>query len=186
MKKEKKFYQKWWFWVITFVVVVSIGNAITRPGRIKDLNNKISNIDMSDTSSALLVLDSLYMRHKIDTGDTDFGPLVKEIKSKMISLGKDPDYVAPKTSEEILRFQLSAWDGSLPPLVDVVKEAMHDPDSYDHSITTYLKTKNDSTDFLITMEYRGNNAFGAKVKNKVRCIYNIKTRQIRDVRTVDN
>ncbi|HLS37942.1 MAG TPA: hypothetical protein VK023_06675 [Sphingobacterium bovisgrunnientis] len=141
---------------------------------------------MSDTSNALLVLDSLYMRHKNDTSDTDFGTLVEEIKSKMISLGKDPDYVAPKTSEEILRFQLSAWDGSLPPLVDVVKEAMHDPDSYDHSRTTYIQTKNDSTDFLISMEYRGKNAFGAVVKNQVKCIYNINTRGIRDLRTVEN
>lgn len=126
--KEKKFYQKWWFWAICLFIVITIINS----------NNEVS--EKSNVENVVKI----------------------------------------ESSEEKLLKKLSAWDGSLRPLVDIVKENMKDPDSFDHDKTTYLQTKNDSTDFLIKMTYRGKNSFGAVVKNSVRCIYNINSENIRD------
>lgn len=98
----------------------------------------------------------------------------------MMSLGKDPDYEAPKiiTKESIMVNSLSAWDGSLPAFVDVIKENMNDPDSFEHIKTECRKTKEDSPEFVITMYYRGKNAFGAKIKTSSRCIYNVDSKEI--------
>lgn len=190
MKKEKKFYKKLWFWLICVVLIGGIINEIIRNKEIKSYKYLMNSIDLSDTSKALYVLDSLYKSKERYGNDTDFGPLRDSVKQLMISLGKDPDYipkkqVSPKivTKEEKMLDALSKWDGSLPPLVEVVKEAMNDPDSYKHEKTTYIQTKVDSTDFLITMIYRGKNAFGGVVKNTVKCVYNVDSKSIRDIRS---
>ena len=72
----------------------------------------------------------------------------------------DPEKVRKETIER----QFSAWDGSHRNLVRVVKEAMHDPDSFDHIKTVYW----DRGDKLVVkMDFRGKNTFGALVKNTV-------------------
>lgn len=186
MKQEKKFYQKWWFWVLCFFVVVMIGNAINRPKEIKTLKETIATLDYSDTVTALKVLDSIYKVRKSYIDDTDFGPMVKLVKAKMIELGKDPDYVAPKpqkaiSAEKQLHDQMSAWDGSLPPLVEVVKDNMNDPKSFEHDKTLYRQTAADSLEFIMTMTFRGKNAFGGVVKNVASARYNARTKTLTDV-----
>lgn len=182
---KKKWFQKWWVWLIIVFTVISIGNTITRPGRIKDLKEAVNSVNMSDTSQALITLEKLYRENKIEYDDSEIGPIVSDIKNKMVLLGKDPDYVAPKVvpTEELLNKQLSAWDGSLPPLVNLVKEAMNDPDSFEHDKTLYLKSTKDSNEFVITMTYRGKNAFNAKVREQIKCLYNVQTKRISNIIT---
>ncbi|MEN9461368.1 MAG: hypothetical protein RIS84_1388 [Pseudomonadota bacterium] len=56
----------------------------------------------------------------------------------------------------------SRWDGSLRSLETLIKNAMNDPDSYQHVETKYV----DNGDHLIVIAtFRGKNKFGAVVKN---------------------
>lgn len=87
------------------------------------------------------------------------------------------------TTEDILQGDLSPWDGSLAPLVDFVKESMKDPESFEHDKTLYLQSTKDSNEFVITMNYTGTNSFNAKVKSSVKCLYNVKTKEISNVIT---
>lgn len=64
-----------------------------------------------------------------------------------------------------LETQFSLWDGSHSNLTQVIKQAMNDPDSYEHVETTYW----DMNDHLVVMtKYRGKNAFGGKVSGMVK------------------
>ncbi len=69
-----------------------------------------------------------------------------------------------KIRKDKIERQFSAWDGSHQNLVRVVKEAMHDPDSFDHLKTVYWD-KGDK--LVVKMDFRGKNTFGALVKNTV-------------------
>ncbi|MCF7944250.1 MAG: hypothetical protein K9L75_01775 [Spirochaetia bacterium] len=74
----------------------------------------------------------------------------------------------PMTEEEkrkvLLEQQFSAWDGSHRELTKVIKEAMHNPKTYEHIQTSYI----DKGDHLIVItEYRGSNMFGAIIKDSV-------------------
>ena len=75
----------------------------------------------------------------------------------------------PKTPQEEREDQLSkyfsAWDGSNPTLERLIKNAMSDPDSYEHIETVYW----DMTDHIIVRTvYSGNNAFGERVKKFIK------------------
>lgn len=64
--------------------------------------------------------------------------------------------------KDIVEKQFSDWDGSHIKLTKLIKENMHDPNSYEHIETKYK----DNIDFIfVTTKYRGKNAFGAKVIN---------------------
>tara|TARA_R110002050_G_scaffold228586_1_gene364218 strand:+ start:495 stop:1190 length:696 start_codon:yes stop_codon:yes gene_type:complete len=77
-----------------------------------------------------------------------------------------PDvYQLPPTREEIIESQFSAWDGSHRNLEKYIKKNMNDPDSYEHVQTVYW----DQGDYLVVKTtFRGNNAFGGKVKNDIK------------------
>jgi len=72
----------------------------------------------------------------------------------------------PKTERQIeVEKQFSAWDGSHNGLTKLIKDAMNDPNSYEHVETVFW----DKNDHLIVMTtYRGKNAFGGVVKNFVK------------------
>ena len=59
---------------------------------------------------------------------------------------------------------LSAWDGSHREFVRLVKKRMNDPDSFEHVETRVTPVQNDGK-HVITMQFRGRNAFGGIVKN---------------------
>ncbi len=64
-----------------------------------------------------------------------------------------------------LESAFSSWDGSHRAVTKLVKESMHDPDSYKHVSTKYW----DRGDHLIVItEFRGKNAYGGTVKNTVK------------------
>lgn len=65
-----------------------------------------------------------------------------------------------KHRKELINKQFSQWDGSHIKLEQIIKESMHDPDSYKHVETRY----SDKGDHLIVItKYRGANAFGGIV-----------------------
>ncbi len=65
---------------------------------------------------------------------------------------------------EQLRPIFSGWDGSVRSLVTSVKASMHNPDSFEHVKTTYV----DAGDHLeVAMTFRGTNAFGGIVTNRI-------------------
>ena len=72
----------------------------------------------------------------------------------------------PKTERQIeVEKQFSAWDGSHNGLTKLIKDAMNDPNSYEHVETVFW----DQKEYLIVMTtYRGKNAFGGVVKNFVK------------------
>lgn len=70
-----------------------------------------------------------------------------------------------KKEQKKLENQFSAWDGSHQNLTKMIKQAMNDPDSYEHVETKYW----DMNDHLVIMtKYRGKNAFGGKVLGMVK------------------
>ncbi|WP_312363976.1 hypothetical protein [Sphingobacterium sp.] len=183
MRSKNKFYQKWWFWLLCVFGIGGVLNLLDKPKEIDAFRDKIRSVNLSDTISALTALDSLYRKDFVFRTDAEYLALKDSIKSLMILLGKDPDYVAPKivTKESKLLKSLSSWDGSLPPFVEIIKNNMNDPESFDHVNTYYLQSKKDSSDFIITMVYRGKNAFGAKIKGSNSCVYNVDTKQIKNI-----
>lgn len=91
-------------------------------------------------------------------------------KNKVISYTKkikeeEKNRLAAEAREEEIKIQFSAWDGSHRNLERVIKEAMNDPDSYEHDKTVYW----DRGDHLVVqMTYRGRNGFGGMVRNFVK------------------
>jgi hypothetical protein len=64
----------------------------------------------------------------------------------------------------MVKDQFSPWDGSHMKLVRAVKRDMNDDSSFDHIATSYLFKNNI---MYVLMQYRGKNAFGAKMKASV-------------------
>lgn len=69
-----------------------------------------------------------------------------------------------KNKKWIEKNLFSLWDGSHIGLVKYVKKNMNDPKSYEHVETKY---KDNGTHIYINMTFRGNNAFGGKVINRI-------------------
>ena len=66
--------------------------------------------------------------------------------------------------------QFSAWDGSHVKLVRLVKNAMNDPSTFEH-VGTEFWVMDDH--IVVTMTYRGSNAFGAVVKGFIKASYSM-------------
>ncbi|MDR0228197.1 MAG: hypothetical protein LBI72_03945 [Flavobacteriaceae bacterium] len=84
----------------------------------------------------------------------------------------------PKTEKQIeIEKHFSAWDGSHIELTQQIKQAMNDPDSYEH-IETKFWDVNDH--LVIRTVYSGKNAFGGRVKNaiKVKATYDGKILEV--------
>lgn len=80
--------------------------------------------------------------------------------------------------KEKIEDQFSAWDGSHRKLEDYIERNMHDPDSYEHVETVYW----DRGDHLVVRTtFRGNNAFGGKVKNSVKAKVSIEDGEILEI-----
>ena len=74
----------------------------------------------------------------------------------------------PKTTEELKKERIecgfSTWDGSHKALTKLIKEKMNDPGSYQHVQTFYAEI---GGNLRVTTTFRGKNAFGALVLNRV-------------------
>ena len=87
---------------------------------------------------------------------------------------KYDNYVAskkPKTAHEIKEEKIeklfSAYDGHHYGLTRMIKNAMHDPSSYDHIATRHECDTDTCNSLLVRTSYRGKNAFGAIVKGRI-------------------
>lgn len=70
-----------------------------------------------------------------------------------------------KKRKDLIEKQFSGWDGSHRALEKAIRNAMNDPNSFEHVETLYL----DLDDHLIvTTKYRGKNAFGGMVPGMVK------------------
>ena len=68
------------------------------------------------------------------------------------------------TRAEIIDNQFSPWDGSHIKLTKKIKEQMNDPDSFEHIETRFKDLGNE---IVVQESFRGKNAFGGLVINKV-------------------
>jgi hypothetical protein len=74
----------------------------------------------------------------------------------------------PKTREQRIESQFSAWDGSHRKLERYVKSQMNDPGSYEHVKTKYRifsPTSEFPGHIVVSTTYRGKNVFGGVVSN---------------------
>ncbi|MGE4299475.1 MAG: zinc-ribbon domain-containing protein [Desulfovibrionaceae bacterium] len=84
--------------------------------------------------------------------DTSSGQVVKSQNAR------------PETRKERIEKSFSAWDGSHRGLERLIKQAMNDPDSYEHVSTTY---SDQGSELIVRTTFRGKNAFGGVVINSV-------------------
>jgi hypothetical protein len=72
--------------------------------------------------------------------------------------------------EERIKAQFHPWDGSHIKLERLIKNAMNDPESYEHVDSGYI---DNSDSIIVRTTYRGRNAFGGVVKNFVKAKVNL-------------
>lgn len=143
----------------------TVHNKAKEKSLLKELND--ITIDPSNFNRLASIYQQLYT---ID-------PNSKDYKKNAEYYAKKVKIVEDKKKEEALKKQIaeqrkkqietqfSSWDGSHRGLEKVVKDAMNDPDSYEHVETRYI----DNGNYLIVItSFRGKNAFGGVVKNTVR------------------
>jgi len=85
------------------------------------------------------------------------------------------DLRATKKRRDDIEEQFSAWDGSHRALTKYVKEQMNDPDSFEHVETKYWDMKDH---LIVSMTFRGKNAFGGTVKNIVKAKVSLDGKQL--------
>lgn len=124
--------------------------------RTKVLEASLKKVPVADTQQFLTVYQELFKLNpdnKIYKERSEFYAehLQKEKQKKLDQLAR----------HQQIEKAFSAWDGSVPQLVELVKKSMNDPDSYKHDETRYI----DRGDHLIVyMSYRGTNKFGGVVR----------------------
>lgn len=109
--------------------------------------------------------EDLAERRRILLQMTQLDPANKEWRARLANLDQG---LALQAARDRRREQLSpifsGWDGSVRALVEAVKASMNDPKTFEHVKTTYV----DAGDHLeVTMTFRGTNAFGGVVTNRV-------------------
>ncbi len=110
------------------------------------------------------------MRSEVDNKDAFVKERDEKIKKDEIFLEERRKYseeshkqeIQDNYRKEIVEKQFNKWDGSHIKLTKLIKDNMHDPDSYEHIETKFRDNKNS---IFVTTKYRGKNAFGAKVIN---------------------
>ncbi len=94
---------------------------------------------------------------------------------------KEPEKTAEELYDMWLKAQFNTWDGTHIALVSLVKTTMHDPDSFVHVETKYLRLKTEEhveqagngaeiDDVYLYMTFRGRNAFGGKILSDVEAL----------------
>jgi len=76
-----------------------------------------------------------------------------------------PTLTVEELRKKNIEAQFSLWDGSHNKSVELIKDNMNDPKSFEHDETTYF----DQEDHLIVVTtFRGKNAFGGVITNTMR------------------
>jgi len=85
---------------------------------------------------------------------------------------------AKEARKKLIEKQFSGWDGSHYRFERLIKQAMNDPDSYEHVETRYLDM---GSHIRVYCTFRGRNAFGGMVKNTKVADFDINGNFIREV-----
>lgn len=93
-------------------------------------------------------------------------PVKTEVKKEEVKeVKKTPEEIEKEKHDKWIENQFSAWNGSHKALVELIKENMNDPKSFEHVETKYRVENND---LIIVMQYRGKNAFNATITEYVK------------------
>lgn len=115
--------------------------------------------------------DSIVETSQSSTAINEIAKLEKELENNKLTKVQREEIEIEIKSIRTLEFadkNISAWDRSNPKLVSATKKRMENPDSFEHIETTF-DYKKDMVE--ATMTFRGNNAFGGKVLNVVKGIF---------------
>jgi len=82
-------------------------------------------------------------------------------------LAEEKANIAKNNRTKLIEKQFSSWDGSHRGLTRLIKESMHNPDSYEHVETRF---RDDGKSIFVITEYRGTNAFGGTVVGSISAI----------------
>lgn len=136
----------------------------TRLAKIADLTKQLSSVGATDYDQAFTIYAQL----------VSLEPTNKLYKQKLDRFVKARDEKAAKEAEALaasqakaerkkkIEAQFSGWSGAHYAFERLIKQAMNDPDSYDHVETRYI----DKGSFIrVVCTFRGKNAFGGMVKN---------------------
>lgn len=82
----------------------------------------------------------------------------------------------------VIKEQFSAWDGSHRQSIEAIKKVMNDPDSFDHDETRYrINLKDENPHMIVITSFRGNNAFGGKVLQRMQTKVDLWTGNVLDM-----
>jgi hypothetical protein len=76
-----------------------------------------------------------------------------------------PTMTVEASRKKNIEAQFSLWDGSHNKSVELIKDNMNDPKSFEHDETTYFDQENH---LIIVTTFRGKNAFGGVITNTIR------------------
>lgn len=158
-------------------------NGVERAGKLLELNAESLTIEVTngsftfrrndvrqDSRSKLFVAD--YVENKSQLEISKEMAVFKEQYRKYEELLADKKEIddamanaaQQKERNEKFAANLSGWDGSLKSLKRHTENAMHDPDSFEHIQTRFVPA---GENFIVKMDFRGKNAFGALVRNSI-------------------
>lgn len=104
-------------------------------------------------------------------------------KSCCNEISEAPSNSRPKTTEELIQSQFSAWDGAHIKLERMIKASLNDPDSYEHDASTYVKNADGS--LRVTTQFRAKNAFGGMVRQSAIADFTVQGDYIRTVKEIN-
>ncbi|WP_272233751.1 hypothetical protein [Pseudomonas syringae] len=132
----------------------------TIAGLLKDLKT----LNAADYTKAISLYTSLLQLEPANKAyQQNLERFKKAEASRQAKIEADQQAAAARASRiKQIESQFSQWDGSHRTFERLIKQAMNDPDSYDHVDTRYV----DKGKFIrVYCTFRGKNAFGGTVKN---------------------
>ncbi|KAA8698572.1 hypothetical protein [Pseudomonas cannabina] len=135
-----------------------------RKDKIAGLLADLKTVDAADYTKAMSLYTSLL---ELDPSNKTYQQSLERFKkaeaSRQSKIEADQQAAAARASRtKQIESQFSPWDGSHRTFERLIKQAMNDPDSYDHVDTRYV----DKGKFIrVYATFRGKNAFGGTVKN---------------------
>ena len=160
-KKQKT----WGIIIAVLVVLVIIGNLTKEPRNYATEANKLIEKLRNPTSEELLISDyqkaEMLYKEMQQVNDSTDAFIIAQIELEALITHKEQN-IKSETEKLKIKKLFSSWDGSNISLERYIKSQMNDPKSYEHVKTTY-QIKDDK--LVVYTEFRGKNAFGAKVLN---------------------
>lgn len=126
----------------------------------------------NETATRWALVDGLDVT--VLTTNDEFSYSVKQLNEKEIKAAERQRKIAAI---------FDAWSGEVPALRESIKKSMNDPSSYDHVETRY-DDSGDGNTFPVECAFRGKNAFGGVVLNKVRATVDLDG-NVLDMKMVD-